>query len=216
MCANIPVTMSANSDKLISDFRNSWCNNCRIPWKSDVIGLRPSNSTWITYKNSNDYNFIFKNWTKKNARLQSTSWETFLLNLSNVDINRWLMCKMQITSFPAYASLSSLESELYESSDSSPFIFLCLFFVDIVYFLHFCVNKLSLKRIYSIVLMSMSMKTARKYAITTCWYTQKSKYTFDFSMNTWKTKHFRRFSLNVDELEADMSNVNDWNMNVWV
>lgn len=27
ICANIPVTMSANSDKLISDFKNSWPNN---------------------------------------------------------------------------------------------------------------------------------------------------------------------------------------------
>lgn len=84
ICANIPVTMSANSDKLISDFRNSWCNNWRIPWKSDVIGLRPSNSTWITCINERfDIHF------RKSSSIEFwlICWEfLFLFLFTNLDV----------------------------------------------------------------------------------------------------------------------------------
>lgn len=108
--------MSVNSDKLISDFRNSCCNSCRIPWKSDVIGLRPSKSTWITCENI--WMFLYGcNFVR------SVLFKSFHEKYDH----------KPFTSLSLYASLlSSVESELYESADSSSSIFRCFVFGDMV------------------------------------------------------------------------------------
>lgn len=49
-CSFSPIIISDNSDRLMSALRKSCWRSWRTPWKSVLIGFRPSKSTWITYK----------------------------------------------------------------------------------------------------------------------------------------------------------------------